>query len=273
VHTMPRVLHALPLHKIRRSERLGPLVLSEVVYPPGFRIGRHSHELAALALTVRGTSTETFTNTEFDHTESGLLLRPAREPHWDSVGNRGATCFLIELGNPWLANLPRLSSLLQSPSFHRSGAITYLAQKAYREWLLNDTASPIAIQALVLEIAAYLIRGEELGGGPQPPVWLKHVKQRLDDDFAEAPSLAALAETGGVHPTHLARQFRRHYRSTIGEYLRRRRVDAAIALLARKDLSLTEIALETGFSSHGHFCTVFRRITGMTPGEIRVIKG
>jgi AraC family transcriptional regulator len=120
--------------------------------------------------------------------------------------------------------------------------------------------------------AAHLIRRDERSTGVEPPVWLRRVKQRLDEDFAETPSLAELAGIGGVHPTHLARHFRRHYRSTIGEYLRQRRVDAATELLSQKTLSLTEIALESGFSSHGHLCTVFKRITGMTPSEFRGMK-
>jgi AraC family transcriptional regulator len=269
---MTLLQHASPLHNVRRSESMDALVLSEITYPPGFRIGWHFHELAAFTLTVRGSSTETFTKTRFDQTERRLLLRPAEERHWDSVGNRGAKCFLIEVSKPWLAGLPRLGYILGSPSFHGRGTITYLAHRAYREWLLNDTASPIAIQALVHEIAAFLIREDERPAGVEPPVWLRRVKQRLDEGFAETPSLAELAGIGGVHSTHVARHFRRHFRLTIGEYLRQRRVDAAIELLSRKNLSLTEIALESGFSSHGHLCTVFKRVTGMTPSEFREMK-
>ena len=73
-------------------------------------------------------------------------------------------------------------------------------------------------------------------------------------------------------PLTLARHFRRHYRSTIGEYLRQRRVDAAMEMLVEKEIPLTEVALEFGFSSHGHLCTVFKRLTGMTPSEFREIK-
>jgi AraC family transcriptional regulator len=261
-----------PVRTLRRSERLDSVVLSEIDYPPRLRIGWHRHELTGLALTVQGTSTETFANLGIEHMECGLLIRPAGERHWDSFGNQGATCFLIEVGAAWLDGVPRLACILGTPRFHERGTVTQLAKRAYREWMLNDTASPIAIQALVLEIAASLIREDERGAGVQPPVWLKWVKQRLDDSFTQTPSLAELAQIGEVHPTHLARHFRRHYRLTIGEYLRQRRVDAAIDLLSQKNLSLTEIALESGFSSHAHLCTVFKRLTGMTPSELREMK-
>jgi AraC family transcriptional regulator len=262
--------HAAPVvRKLCRSERLDSLVLSEIDYAPRCRIGWHRHELAGFALTLRGSSSETFTNIGVDRMECGLLVRPAGERHWDSIGSEGATCFLIEMSTGWLDDCPRLAAVLRTPSFHRQGTVTRLAKRAYREWLLNDTASPIAIQALVLEIAAHLIRERELKAGARPPIWLRRVKQRLDDAFTETPRLSELAEIGGVHPTHLARHFRRHYRSTIGEYLRQRRVDGAMELLSAKELSLTEIALESGFSSHGHLCTVFKHLTGMTPSEFR----
>jgi len=269
---MAAAQHAPLLRTLRRSERLDALVLSEIDYPPHSRIGWHRHELAGLALTVRGSSTETFTTSGIECGECGLLVRPAGERHCNSFGDRGATCFLIEVSAAWLNGVPRLAAVLGTPRFHQRGTVTRLAKQAYREWLLNDTASPIAIQALVLEMAAHLVREDERSAGAQPPVWLRRVKQRLDDVVTETPSLAELARIGDIHPTHLARHFRRHYHTTIGEYLRQRRVDAAIELLSEKTLSLTEIALETGFSSHGHFCTVFKRVTGMTPSECRGIR-
>jgi AraC family transcriptional regulator len=272
MNTIPRLQPASSVREVRRSERVDAFILSEVAYPPGFRIDWHSHELAALALTVRGSSTESFTNAQFKNTETGMLFRPAGERHCDSVGSQGATCFLIEVGRTWIEQLPQLASVLKRPRFHECGSITRLALRAYREWLLNDTASSIAIQALVLEIAARLIRETDGRACFYPPIWLRQVKQRLDDNFVETPSLAELARFAGVHPTHLARHFRRHYRVSIGEYLRARRVDAAIKLLSWRGLSLTEIALESGFSSHGHLCTIFQRATGMTPREFRAIR-
>jgi AraC family transcriptional regulator len=256
-----------------RVERIGPLVLSEVFHPPGSRIGWHCHEMAAFALTLNGSSIETFTNASFERAERGLLVRPAGERHRDSVGSQGETCFLIEVDGTWLGDVPEFRSIVQDLTIHRPGTITQLAQRVHCEWHYNDSASPIAIQALIYELAARLVReGKARDGAAQPPAWLQRVKQRLDEDFAETPSLTELAGIAGVHPTHLARHFRRHCRSTIGDYLRQRRVAVAMELLSGKKLSLTEIALESGFSSHGHFCTVFKRVTGMTPSEFRDIK-
>jgi AraC family transcriptional regulator len=258
-----------PPRVIRRSARFDALVLNEVVYPAGLKIGWHSHELSAFALTLRGSSTEAFRDSRFDRTEDGLLLRPPGERHWDSIGEQGAKCFVLELASGWIDDLPQVRPVLLRPSFHRLGMLTILAQRAYCEWLQEDSASQIAIPALALEMAAYLIRESEPRKTGQPPAWLRRVRQRLDDGFADTPTLAELARISGVHRTHLVRNFRRHYSVSIGEYLRRRRVDAACAMLTRPGESLTEIALAAGFANHAHFATVFKRITGFTPSDFR----
>jgi AraC family transcriptional regulator len=247
------------------------LLLTERVYSPGLRIGWHSHELAGLLFTLRGSSTEGFTKTRFDQTEGGVILRPAGERHWNAYCDRGAKGFSIELTADWLERDPRVGLLFDRLLFLQSGVLTLLAQRVYREWLQGDTASQIAIPALVMEMAAHLIREREARTDVAPP-WLRHVKQRLDDGFGDTPTLTELARIGEVHPTHLARQFRRHYGTTIGQYLRKRRIDAAAGMLAGSSRSLTEIALATGFSHHAHFATVFKRFTGLTPGDFRRLR-
>jgi AraC-like DNA-binding protein len=67
----------------------------------------------------------------------------------------------------------------------------------------------------------------------------------------------------------MAAEFRRFYKSTMGEYIRRLRVDFACRQISQRETPLTQIALAAGFSSQSHFCTAFRRVTRMTPTEYR----
>ena len=257
-----------PHHGICRSERFGDLVLTEVVYPSRFETGRHWHELACFAFTLKGSSTEAFSGVKFDCCERAVLYRPAGKPHWDSFGETGAKCFLLEIRRSWIDGLPQLGSVLGRPNLHHSSTLNHLMQRAYCEWILSDSASGLAIQALVLEMASYMIRESQFSGA-HPPSWLRRVKQRLDDAFSESPSLTELSEIGGVHPTHVARAFRKHHRMSVGAYLRQRRVEAAMEKLSMSRIHLTDIALAAGFANHAHFATVFKRITGVTPSEFR----
>lgn len=73
-----------------------------------------------------------------------------------------------------------------------------------------------------------------------------------------------------MHPVYLASEFRRRFVLTVGEYVRRLRIDYACGeISARENVSLAEIALATGFSSQSHFSKTFKRVTGMTPLEYR----
>ncbi|HET9787346.1 MAG TPA: helix-turn-helix transcriptional regulator, partial [Pyrinomonadaceae bacterium] len=80
-----------------------------------------------------------------------------------------------------------------------------------------------------------------------------------------------IAHLVGVHPTHLARSFKKHYRTTVGEYLRRLRLDWATRRLSETEDSITEIALAAGFYDQSHFSHLFKQHTGLTPAEFRAL--
>ena len=94
-------------------------------------------------------------------------------------------------------------------------------------------------------------------------------KEFYIERFAEAITLDQIASTVGVHPGHLAREFRRYYRCTPGDYIRQLRVDRACRELSVGDNSLAEVALAAGFSDQSHFATAFKRHTGLTPAAYR----
>jgi AraC family transcriptional regulator len=78
-----------------------------------------------------------------------------------------------------------------------------------------------------------------------------------------------IAAAAGIHPVHLARVFRRHCGYTLGDYVRKLRVDFAARQLLATDEPLAGIAFAAGFSDQSHFTKVFKRQTGMTPADFR----
>ena len=91
----------------------------------------------------------------------------------------------------------------------------------------------------------------------------------MDRDYAKPLDVEALA--AGVHMSagHLSRQFRLAYGESPYSYLMTRRIERAIALLRRGDLSVTEICFEVGCSSLGTFSTRFTELVGMPPSVYR----
>jgi transcriptional regulator GlxA family with amidase domain len=98
---------------------------------------------------------------------------------------------------------------------------------------------------------------------------LLRAKDRMDAASEEEWPVRRLANVSGVSPAHFARSFRDAFGLPPHRYLLTRRIERAKALLRDTDLSITEIAFETGWSSLGTFGRTFRDITSEAPGELR----
>ncbi|MGO4763992.1 helix-turn-helix transcriptional regulator [Cupriavidus sp. 2KB_3] len=98
---------------------------------------------------------------------------------------------------------------------------------------------------------------------------LRRVRDRIDRDYAQPLDVEALAR--GVHMSagHLSRQFRLAYGESVYAYLMTRRIERAMALLRRGDLSVTEVCFEVGCSSLGTFSTRFTELVGVSPSRYR----
>lgn len=100
-------------------------------------------------------------------------------------------------------------------------------------------------------------------------VRLRRVRDRMDRDYAQPLDVESLARGAHMSAGHLSRQFRRAYGETPYSYLMTRRIERAMALLRRGDLSVTEVCFEVGCSSLGTFSTRFTELVGMPPSAYR----
>jgi AraC family transcriptional regulator len=98
---------------------------------------------------------------------------------------------------------------------------------------------------------------------------LRRVPAFIDAHLTGDLSLLALAAQAGVSRVHFVRQFKRLTGLAPHQYVLRRRVERAAALLRNRDACLKALALEVGFSSQSHLTAAFRRVTGTTPGAYR----
>lgn len=98
---------------------------------------------------------------------------------------------------------------------------------------------------------------------------LRRVRDRIDRDHAQPLDVEALARGVNMSAGHLSRQFRIAYGESPYSYLMTRRIERAMALLRRGDLSVTEVCHEVGCSSLGTFTTRFTELVGVSPGAYR----
>jgi AraC-like DNA-binding protein len=98
---------------------------------------------------------------------------------------------------------------------------------------------------------------------------LRRVRDRIDQEYAQPLDVEALARGAHMSAGHLSRQFRLAFGESPYSYLMTRRIERAMALLRRGDLSVTEVCFEVGCSSLGTFSTRFTELVGMSPSAYR----
>jgi transcriptional regulator GlxA family with amidase domain len=100
-------------------------------------------------------------------------------------------------------------------------------------------------------------------------VLLRRVRDRMDREYAQPLDVEALAAGVNMSAGHLSRQFRAAYGESPYAYLMTRRIERAMALLRRGDLSVTEVCFAVGCQSLGTFSTRFTELVGMPPSTYR----
>jgi AraC-like DNA-binding protein len=98
---------------------------------------------------------------------------------------------------------------------------------------------------------------------------LRRVRDRMDREYAQPLDVEALARDAHMSAGHLSRQFKLAYGESPYSYLMTRRIERAMALLRRGDLSVTEVCFEVGCASLGTFSTRFTELVGMPPSAYR----
>ncbi len=102
---------------------------------------------------------------------------------------------------------------------------------------------------------------------------LRRVRDRIDREYAQPLDVEALARGAHMSAGHLSREFRLAYGESPYGYLMTRRIERAMALLRRGDLSVTEVCFAVGCSSLGSFSSRFSELVGMPPSAYRRHEG
>ena len=98
---------------------------------------------------------------------------------------------------------------------------------------------------------------------------LRRVRDRIDREYARPLDVEELARDAYMSPGHFSRAFKSAYGESPYSYLMTRRIERAMALLRRGDLSVTEVCLAVGCSSLGTFSTRFTELVGVPPSTYR----
>lgn len=254
-----------------RSCGIAGFVLTEATYPPNHKLPRHSHERSSFMSVLQGGVTETYARKELAGNPSTLIFRPSGEVHSDYFHNAGGRVFLIEIERWWLDHVREHFVIVDDSVSLQCQLLNTLSKRLYYEFRAMDEVSSLVIEGLVLEMIGEVSRYVNRSTTRKPPRWVEQARELLHARFSEHLTLTDIARTIGIHPVHLGSTFRRHYRCTPGEYVRRLRIEFVCREMATSNITLTDVALLAGFSDQSHLTRTFKRQTGMTPAQYRAL--
>jgi AraC family transcriptional regulator len=248
-----------------RTSHYDDLKLVDVRYTAG--ASRHAHERPYFCLIRRGSYTERYSRRSRECRPMTLVYHPPGEQHTVILRAAVVLSLNVELGPDWLGWMRDSDLAVDQPAECRGGDAAALALQLFRVFHRGG-GDPLTIQSLTADIVTTFARRPTVPDR-RMPAWLRDVPDQIDAALPRLPALRELAAAAGVHPVHFAAVFRRFFGESLGEFARRRRLEAAHRQLADPERSLAEVALTAGFSDQSHLTRTFKRSTGLTPGQYR----
>lgn len=254
-----------------RSMDCSVFEFTESIYEAGLRIPKHAHREPYIGITVTGEWDQEFEDRHWRGGPWTITLHPAGEVHSNHFYDRDARILNINIPAGRLRQFLGSSPGLQHAISLTKGKAAWIAREIYREFARAEGASPMRLNGLTLQLLAEMLAARCSHQREIIPEWLLRAKEVVEARFAEPLRLETVAAAVGVHPVHLAREFRRRLHATVGQRIRDLRIARASQLLSESTVPLVEIALEVGYSDQASFTTAFRRRMGLTPSEFRRI--
>lgn len=256
--------HSGPAGTLLRRVGLPAAVLTLTAYAPRLRLPPHAHTSAFVLFVRDGGFIEQHGRGSERYDRWTCIYRPELEEHANEFDDGGAILAGIDVSAAWLDRL-RDAGFSGERFSVRSPFVQQFGDRLGAELAAPDSMSEMIVEALATEVIVFGSRWGQRRKGP----WAERARRLIEHDFASSLSLGGIASAVGVHPVHLARQFRASHGCTVGEYIRRVRVAFARQQLAASDRPIADIALAAGFSDQSQLTKSFKRVTGQTPAAYR----
>ncbi len=223
----------------------------------------HSHEKPMISFVLYGSNTEYRKGKITERTAGSVNYYHAYEQHKNEYRQFPSKHISLELDAAFLTKYHYTEEHIEfAVKNSQEAAFTFL--KLMNEALADDIQSPHSVEMLFIDF----IENRSISHEDTPlPLWMKTVRDVLNDRWNETISLNELAHHVAVHPTTISKYFRRYFRCTLGEYTRKLKVKRSFEIMRNANYSLTETAFMCGFSDQSHFTRTFKAMTGCLPKD------
>lgn len=241
-------------------------ILSVVRHAVEQTLPNHTHELPFSCLLLEGQYVERAAGETITYEPLTLVYHPARLVHSDRVF-ADSRMFAVELRARWHDTLAHCGAPARSLHTLSGGEPLWVMLRLY-ELFIGNVLNDITVESLVFDLIG-AFESLDTADAVRGQGWLDDLRSYLDESFTEPLQISELARRFAVHPVHLSRSFRQRFRSNVGDYVHRRRIQRACRLLSSSRAPLSSIASELGYWDQSHFNRTFYTFTGTTPGRFR----
>lgn len=252
------------------KRNVNSLTLTDTVYTHDF-VDWHYHETPYFTFLLEGGLIEGYKKDRKNFTAGNILFHNWDECHYNHKPTETARGFHLEIEPEFLKN-HEVSLLNRQGNYTlQNPLLTILFYRLLTESKSKDPLSEMVIESLVLEIISVL-NNETVLDEKDLPRWVNQVKEILHENDSTALNLKEIANILTIHPVHLSRSFKKYFHCTLGEYIRRIKIEKAALGLLNSDQSLTAIAHECGFADQSHFIRIFKDYLRMNPSLFKKIQ-
>jgi len=227
--------------------------------------GWHSHNNAHITLFLKGGTSEKRKNSNNVVGPGSLLFYHSDELHLNRNTLFPSRNINIEIENDLIKELQISESIIEK-SVQNTILTKFLILKIFKECLVADTFSSDTINMLFAQLASTNIYADKFD---KSPFWVKNLNELLNDCWNENPNLQDLAQVLNLNPITISKHFPKYFGCTLGEYMRRIKIDRSLSMIESNKSNLTEIGFQCGFSDQSHFIRTFKSQTGFLPKQFQ----
>ena len=224
----------------------------------------HAHENPHVTLLLEGGTSEKRKGMNCDRLAGDVIFFQSGEPHENSRTLLPSKNINLEF-EPFFSQRFGVTEEEIGNAIKKTPDAKFVLLKAYKELLQKDNFTKDSISMLLLHFVKNVAPRKLY----TPHSWIGTIHELLQDRWNEHITLDELAATVGVHPVTISKHFPSFFSCTLGEYMRKLRIERALRLIKSGRYSLSEIAHRCGFSDQSHFIRIFKQLTGLLPGEYR----